>query len=119
MADADLADDSPSLCPTVPLHGEDAALDAPRIDHPTSMAADLSRLLAELNELSARAPFTLTGTSPGGATFSVSGLWSDCLEATFSGEFVNSDNFIANWSAVKVGSCMCSNQNETVGGVRH
>ena len=31
----------------------------------------------------------------------------------------NSDNFIADWSEVKIGSCMCSAQNLTVGGIRH
>lgn len=63
-------------------------------------------------------PFTLTGTSPADASFSVSGSYG-CLDATFSGDFSNSDNFIGYWSAVKVGTCMCSNQTETVGGIRN
>jgi hypothetical protein len=54
------AGESPSSRQTVPQHGDDTALDAPRIDHPTSIAADLTRLLTELDELSARTRTTST-----------------------------------------------------------
>ncbi len=63
-------------------------------------------------------PFTLTGSSPADASFSVTGTYS-CIQATLSGNFVNSDNLIATWSEVKVSSCLCSPQTITIGGVRH
>jgi hypothetical protein len=63
-------------------------------------------------------PFNMTGTSPADAHFSVTGTYS-CIQATFSGDFINSDNFIAQWDEVKISSCMCSEQHLTVGGIRH